>query len=339
MFNLLCSFIKIILSIFKTKRFLIFEMAMLKKEIEILKRKRKKKVNTNCFDRLFFVILHKIANIKNRITIVKPETVLQWQRMIIKGFWTYTTSKKRGRKRTPKEIRHQILAIKNDNILWGVKKIQGELIKLNIYLDSKTIWNIIQSYRRKGKVRAYLNWKKFLKMNISSLYAMDFFTVDTILNQRLYVFFIISHGTLEIVRYAITQNPVKEFVRQQIIAFEDEVRKIAYLIHDNTPQFILHYLSYGIKELRISIRSPNMNPVAERFVKSLRHEALDNFIIISFSQIKNILDQYIHYYNSLRPHQGINQQVPKKYTPQQNGRIVKMPILSGLHYHYYRRAA
>jgi hypothetical protein len=85
MFNLLCSFIKKILSIFKTKRFLIFEIAMLKKEIEILKRKRKKKVNTNCFDRLFFVILHKIANIKDRITIVKPETVLQWQRMINKG--------------------------------------------------------------------------------------------------------------------------------------------------------------------------------------------------------------------------------------------------------------
>jgi transposase InsO family protein len=288
---------------------------------------------------LFFVILHKIANIKDRITVVKPETVLQWQRMIIKGFWTFTTSKKRGRKRTPKEIRHQILAIKNDNILWGVKKIQGELIKLNIYLDSKTIWNIIQSYRRKGKVRAYLNWKKFLKMNISSLYAMDFFTVDTIFNQRFYVFFIISHRTREIVRYAITQNPVKEFVRQQIIAFEDEVGKIAYLIHDNTRQFNLHYLSYGIKELRISIRSPNMNPVAERFVKSLRHEALDNFIIISYSQIKNILDQYIHYYNTQRPHQGISQQVPKKYTPQQNGRIIKMPILSGLHHHYYRRAA
>ena len=75
MFNLLCSCIKIILSIFKTKRFLICEIAMLKKEIEILKRKQKKKVNTNCFDRLFFVILHKIANIKDRITIVKPETV------------------------------------------------------------------------------------------------------------------------------------------------------------------------------------------------------------------------------------------------------------------------
>jgi hypothetical protein len=45
------------------------------------------------------------------------------------------------------------------------------------------------------------------------------------------------------------------------------------------------------------------------------------------------------YFSVWTPHQGINQQVPKRYTPQQDGKIVKMPILSGLHHHYYRRAA
>jgi len=61
---------------------------MLKKEIEILKRKCKKRIITNHFDRLFFTILNKVANIKDCISIVKPETVLKWQRMIIKRFWT-----------------------------------------------------------------------------------------------------------------------------------------------------------------------------------------------------------------------------------------------------------
>ena len=41
----------------------------------------------------------------------------------------------------------------------------------------------------------------------------------------------------------------------------------------------------------------------------------------------------------MRPHQGINQQIPKSYSIQQNGKIIKMPILSGLHHHYYRKAA
>ena len=82
-----------------------------------------------------------------------------------------------------------------------------------------------------------------------------------------------------------------------------------------------------------------MNAIAERFVRNARREALDYFIILSFKQIKTILKEYINYYNTMRPHQGINQQVPKKYEPKTEGKIVKMPILSGLHHHYFRMVA
>ena len=233
MLNFIVTFTKIFLSIFKSKKSLICEIALLKKEIEILKRKRKKRTLTNHYYRLFFTLLNMLTNIKDRISIVKPETVLRWQREIIKNNWTFKTGKKKGRKATPKVIQNLILSIKNDNILWGVKKIQGELIKLNIILDTKTIWNILRNLRRKGKIKKYLNWKKFLEMHIETIYATDFFTIDTIFNKRYYVFFIISHKTREIVQYAITQNPTREFVRQQLIEFENEMNRLVYLIHDN----------------------------------------------------------------------------------------------------------
>jgi len=34
---------------------------------------------------------------------------------------------------------------------------------------------------------------------------------------------------------------------------------------------------------------------------------------------------------------GINQNVPKGYSSNSKGRILKIPILSGLHHYYYRR--
>jgi hypothetical protein len=37
--------------------------------------------------------------------------------------------------------------------------------------------------------------------------------------------------------------------------------------------------------------------------------------------------------------QGIEQQLPNKYKSQKSGKILKMPILSGLHHNYYRKAA
>jgi len=54
------------------------------------------------------------------------------------------------------------------------------------------------------------------------MFAMDFFTLDTVLNKRFYIYIVIHHQTREVVRYAITENPVKEFVRQQLILFKEE---------------------------------------------------------------------------------------------------------------------
>jgi putative transposase len=94
-----------------------------------------------------------------------------------------------------------------------------------------------------------------------------------------------------------------------------------------------------MKGIATSVEAPNMNAIAERFVGSVRREALDHYIILSRTQLKTILADYIHYYNSLRPHQGLNQQSSTGYCPEEKGEILKIPILSGLHHHYFRRAA
>jgi len=57
------------------------------------------------------------------------------------------------------------------------------------------------------------------------------------------------------------------------------------MIHDNAPQFNLHYLSYSIKGIATSIMAPDMNSVAERFVKNARVEALNYFLIWSSSPL------------------------------------------------------
>jgi transposase InsO family protein len=229
--------------------------------------------------------------------------------------------------------------MKNDNLNWGYKKIQGELLKLGNGLDQKAIRNILNVFRRRGKVKKSLSWKKFLKLQIHTIYAMDFFTIDTILNQRLYVYFILYHKTREIVQFAITTNPTREFVRQQLIEFEQKVDLVVYMIHDHASQFNINYIEYGIKSIRTSVEAPNMNALAERFVGSIRREALNYYLLISEKQIEGILDEYINYYNSKRPHQGLNQNVPRRYEPQLYGKVQKLPILGGLHHHYIRSAA
>jgi transposase InsO family protein len=324
----------------KSKKELFVQISIQQKEIEILKRKQgRRRIIFLHSDRIVFSILNRVGHLKDRLTLVKPETVLRWQRQLIKHFWTFKRTKRVGRPPVTNEIKQLVLAMKNDNLFWGYKKIQGELKKLDIHLDKKTIRNILNDFRRKGRIKQSLTWEQFLRLQIHSIYAMDFFTVDTILQQRFYVYFMIYHKSREIVHFAITRNPCRQFVRQQLIDFEQSVNDLVYVIHDNAAQFHLDYLAYGIKEIRTSVEAPNMNAIAERFIGSVRREALDYFLLISEKQVLNILREYIDYYNSKRPHQGLEQNIPQGFEAQKCGKVRKTPILGGLYYHYERRAA
>ena len=80
--------------------------------------------------------------------------MLKWFRRFIKGSWRFPQKKKkRGRPETSNEINQLVLKMKNENIFWGKWKIQGELEKLWIKLDKRTIARIIEYFRRKGNVK------------------------------------------------------------------------------------------------------------------------------------------------------------------------------------------
>lgn len=243
MLSIITFLFQIIFNLFKSQKRLSIQICLQKKEIEILKRQnQKKRLKLHHSDRIIFSMLDKIGNIKESISIVKPATVLRWQRELIKKFWTFKTKNRVGRPPVPNDTKQLILGMKNDNLYWGNKKIQGELLKLGIALDEKTIRNILADFRQRGKIKKSLTWKKFLKIQIHSIYAMDFFTIDTVFNQRYYVFFLMYHRTREAVQFAITQNPTREFARQQLIEFEKRLDHIVYLIHDQAAQFDLDYI-------------------------------------------------------------------------------------------------
>jgi transposase len=185
MFSLLTFLSHVIFNLCKSKKELLVQISIQQKEIEILKRKQGgRRIRFLHSDRIVFSILNRVGHLKEHLTLVKPETVLHWQRQLIKNFWTFKSKKRVGRPPVSNEIKQLILAMKNDNLFWSYKKIQGELKKLDIHLDKKTIRNILTDFRRRGKIRRSLTWNQFLRLQIHSLYAMDFFTIDTVLNYR-----------------------------------------------------------------------------------------------------------------------------------------------------------
>ncbi len=94
-----------------------------------------------------------------------------------------------------------------------------------------------------------------------------------------------------------------------------------------------------------------MNAVCERFIGSVRRECLDHMLILNEAGMRRLVDEYVSYFNASRPHQGLGQQIPVNVgeeapeppvsalpTPVDRG-VVSVPVLGGLHHHYYRLAA
>ena len=150
MFNFICNILKFLpFSAFRNKRSLILIILSLKKENEILKRHLNlagKKIKTKRSERFILSVLSILSRrVEKHLCIVKPETLLKWQKYFIKKHWTYKR-KKPGRPALTKKIKQLILQMKNENNNWGTRRIEGELRKLGINIDHSTINRVIQTF-------------------------------------------------------------------------------------------------------------------------------------------------------------------------------------------------
>ncbi len=163
MFNFLSALLHSIFKIvFTNRKDLIFTLMTLKKENQIYKRQlnHKKAHNSlNRRDRLFLTLISKLSRrATNQLTVVKPSTLLDWQRRFIKNFWSYK-HKTPGRKPVSSEVKKLILEMKQDNQLWGCHRIADELLKLGIKLNPTTVNKIFYSEKQVRKIeKEYVNY-------------------------------------------------------------------------------------------------------------------------------------------------------------------------------------
>jgi len=71
-----------------------------------------------------------------------------------------------------------------------------------------------------------------------------------------------------------------------------------------------------------------------------RREWTDHLIVLNQRHLLAQLEEYVRYYNTIRPHLSLNRNSPRPREPDPpaNGHILSTPILGGLH-HEYRRVA
>lgn len=318
------------------------EILALRQQLAMVADRDRKRLSFHKSERIFWVWLYRLwPACLQTLKIFKPDTLVRWHR---KGFRLYWTWKSRpcqgGRPAIDPDVRKLIRTMSRNNIGWGAPRIHGELKMLGIEISESTV----AKYMIRHCNPPSQTWRTFLENHATELVSVDFFTVLTATFRILYVLVILHHERREIVHFNVTEHPTAQWTAQQLVEafpFDSAPR---YLLRDRDSiyggRFRNRVKSLGIDEVLTAPRSPWQNPYVERIIGSIRRECLNHVIIINERHLRRQLKSYSIYYHEARTHLSLDKQspVPRSIEPPEQGKVVAIPHVGGLH-HEYRRAA
>jgi putative transposase len=294
-------------------------------------------------DRLFWSWFARLwSGWQDVLVFVQPRTVVAWQQKRFREHWRRLSQRgKPGRPAIAKEVRELIRTMSQANPTWGSPRIIGELRKLGIDVAKSTV----EKYRVRPRTPPTPTWKAFLHNHVRDFVSMDFFVVPTVTYKVLFVLVMLAHERRWVVHVNVTEHPTEQWTIQQVVeAFPwDETPR--YLLRDRDriygASFRQRVRNIGIEEVLIAPRSPWQNPYIERLIGSLRRECLDHVIVLNERHLMHVLRTYLAYYHRWRTHLALDKDCPqpRPVHPPEHGKVIAIPEVGRLHYHYERRAA
>ena len=329
------------------------ELMVLRHEVMVLRRQVSRPALQPADRMLLAALSRRLPRDRWGIFFVTPATLLRWHRDLVARRWTYPR-RRQGRPSVGRELRELVLRLAAENPTWGHRRIQGELANLGPPVAPSTVWSILN---RAGvdpaPRRSSPTWREFLQAQAASVLACDFFTVDTIALQRIYVLFVIELATRRVHLLGVTRHPTGHWVTQQarnlLMDLDGSTARFRFLIRDRdtkfTESFDRVFTAAGMEILRTPPRAPRANAICERWVGSARRECTDRLLIFGEAHLRTVLTAYVRHYNGHRPHWSLGQHPPhtamatdRPIADAADHRIRRTPIFGGLINEYHRAA-
>jgi transposase InsO family protein len=274
------------------------------------------------------------------LVIIQPQTVIGWHRAGFRMYWRWK-SRDAGRPPIDRELIQLIRRMWQANPTWGSPRIRDELAKLGLQVSDSTI----RKYRPKPQRLSSQTWNTFLHNHTKQIAAIDFFTVPTATFRVLFVFIVLAHERRKVVHCAITESPSAFWAGQQVVNAFPFNTAPRFLLRDRdgiySSEFVRRVAGLGVEEKVIAPRSPWQNPYVERMIGSLRRECLDHVIILNERHLDEVMREYLDYYHHHRTHRALERDCPvsRPIEAANQGKIIELSLVGGLHHRYTRKAA
>jgi putative transposase len=162
-----------------------------------------------------------------------------------------------------------------------------------------------------------MSWAQFLKLPWQVLAATDFFTVEVATWHGLvtsYVLVVMALATRRVQIAGITPHPtaacMQQCARQLTDAFDGLLLGKRSLLHDRDTKFMQAFdgllKASGVESVVRPPRSPNLHAHCERFVRSIKEEALERMVMLGERALYHVIHQSLAHYHTERQHQGLD---------------------------------
>ncbi|MGH1487331.1 MAG: integrase core domain-containing protein [Cellvibrionaceae bacterium] len=315
-----------LVQLFKTNgtRTIIAENIALKHQLIVMSRSQKRSPRLNHSDRFILGLcslwLTPSRRLKTTI-IVKPSTLLNFHKALVKKKYKTLFSSNHMRKTGPKgpsqELINAIVEMKQRNPRFGCPRITQQInLAFGLDINKDTVRRILDKYYKPTSDNSGPSWLTFLGHTKDSLWSVDFFRCESINLKSYWVMVVMDQFSRRIIGFAVHAGDLdgtaacrmfNEIASKQLLPTR--------LSSDNDRLFEFHRWKANlrireIEEVKSIPGTPTSHPFVERLIGTVRRELLDQTFFWNQSDLERKLDLFKDYFNQNRVHTSRDGKTP-----------------------------
>jgi transposase InsO family protein len=308
-------------------RSVVAESAMVRHQLLILNRGRKRGPNLGASDRIaagLRILFMSPARILRSAIVLKPSTLLHLHNLLRKLKHRLLFSSKCGRRPGPKgpnkELIDAVVAMKRRNPSWGCPRIAQQItLAFGVEIDKDVVRRIL-SVPYQPESDGGPSWLTFIGHRKDSLWSCDLFRCESATLRTYWVLVVMDQFTRRWIGFGVLRGIVDgaALCRMFARAIRGQGRP-QYLSSDHDPLYRFHPWQANLRALEVTeIKTvsyvPLSHPFVERLIGTLRREYLDRTLFWTTVDLETKLFDFQHFYNRHRTHGGLEGRLPEPGT-------------------------
>jgi putative transposase len=308
-------------------RSVVAESVLVKHQLRILNRGRKRAPNLRAADRIIAglcTLFMRRARLLRSAIVLKPSTLLHLHHVLTKRKHRMLFASGRGCGHRPgpkgpdKELIAAVVEMKRRNPSWGCPRIAQQItLTFGEEIDKDVVRRILTIHYRPESDSAGPSWLTFLGHMKDSLWSCDLFRCESATLRTYWVMVVMDQFSRRIVGFGVRCGNVdgpalcrmfQQGIRRQLLP--------KYLSTDNDPLYRFHQWQANLRVLDVTeIKTvpgvPLSHPFVERLIGTLRRECLDHTLFWTTADLEAKLLDFQNYYNGYRAHAALQGRLPE----------------------------